>query len=59
MLVAFVAAIVIFNSSFPFALNIVLALVGALGLWELITALGIQPHYVGARRLGAGEVKIQ
>ena len=45
MLVAFVAAIVIFNSSFPFALNIVLALVGALGLWELITALGIQKRY--------------
>ncbi len=44
-LVAFVAAIVIFNSSFPYALNIVLALVSAFGVWELITALGIQQRH--------------
>lgn len=44
-LVAFVAAIVIFNSSFPYALNIVLSLVSAFGVWELITALGIQQRH--------------
>lgn len=44
-LVAFVAAIVIFNSSFPYALNIVLALVSAFGIWELISALGIQQRH--------------
>ncbi len=44
-LVAFVAAIVIFNSSFPYALNIVLSLVSAFGVWELISALGIQQRH--------------
>ena len=44
-LIAFVAAIVIFNNSFPYALNIVLALVSAFGVWELIAALGIQQRH--------------
>lgn len=44
-LIAFVAAIVIFNSSFPYALNIVLSLVSAFGVWELISALGIQQRH--------------
>lgn len=44
-LVAFVAAIVIFNSSFPYALNIVLSLVSSFGVWELISALGIQQRH--------------
>ena len=44
-LIAFVVAIVIFNSSFPYALNIVLSLVSAFGVWELISALGIQQRH--------------
>ena len=40
-LVLFVAAIVVFNHSFPLALNIVVALVSAAGVFELVKAMDL------------------
>ena len=41
VLVALLLAIVIFNHSFPLALNIVLALVSLFSITELISAIGM------------------
>ncbi len=40
-LVLFIAAIVVFNHSFPLALNIAIALVSVLGVYEIILAIGL------------------
>lgn len=45
VLVSLMAAIVIFNESFPLALNIVLALVSLLSITEIISALGMVKKY--------------
>lgn len=45
-LLSFIAAIIIFNKSFPLALNIVIALVSVLCMNEIITALGLGKKYV-------------
>ncbi|MGN0563612.1 MAG: phosphatidate cytidylyltransferase [Candidatus Heritagella sp.] len=42
VIVLFAAAIVLFNQSFPVALNIAIALISGCAIWELIAALGIQ-----------------
>lgn len=39
-LVFFLAAVVVFNRSFPLALNLAIALVSVLGVYEIISALG-------------------
>lgn len=45
-LVLFLAAIVIFNHSFPLALNIAIAFVSVLAIWEIVQALGFTKKYV-------------
>lgn len=45
-LVFFIAAIVVFNQSFRLALNIAIALVSVLGVYEIITALGFTRNYM-------------
>ncbi len=45
-LVTFLAAIVIFNHSFPLALNIAIALVSVLAVYEIVLALGISKKYM-------------
>ena len=42
VIVLFAAAIVLFNQSFPVALNIAIALISGCAIWELLAALGIQ-----------------
>lgn len=42
ILVVLVAAIVVFNNSLPFALNIAVALITVFAVYELISALGLQ-----------------
>ena len=44
-LVIFLAAIVLFNSSFPLALNMAIALVSVLADYEIISALGVAKNY--------------
>lgn len=41
VLVAFFAAIIVFNQSFPLALNIAVALISAASIFELTKALGL------------------
>ena len=41
ILVVFFAAVIVFNRSFPLALNIVVALISATAVLELIRALGL------------------
>ena len=43
ILVVFFAAVIVFNRSFPLALNIVVALISATAVLELIRALGLLP----------------
>ena len=45
VLVALMVAIVLFNESFPLALNIVLALVSLLSITEIISAIGMTKKY--------------
>ena len=45
-LVFFLAAIVIFNRSFPLALNIAIAVVSFLGVYEILSALGMLKNYI-------------
>ncbi len=42
----FLLAIVVFNSSFPLALNIAIAVVSFLGVYEILTALGFLKNYI-------------
>lgn len=42
VIILFAAAIVLFNESFPMGLNIAIALIAGVSIWELLTALGIQ-----------------
>ena len=46
VLVALMVAIVVFNSSFPMALNIAISLVSVLAVTEIITAIGMAKNYV-------------
>jgi CDP-diglyceride synthetase len=46
MIICFFSAIVLFNGSFPLALNIVIALISVLSIYEIISALGLSKHYV-------------
>lgn len=45
-ILAFIAAVIIFNESFPIALNIVIALISVLCVNEIITALGLSKKYI-------------
>ena len=45
-LVVFFAAIVVFNSNFPEALNIAIALISVLAVYEIISAIGLAKNYV-------------
>lgn len=45
-LLSFIAAVIVFNHSFPIALNIVIALVSVLCMHEIITALGLGKKYI-------------
>lgn len=45
-LVFFIAAVVVFNHSFRPALNIAIALVSVLGVYEIVVALGISRNYM-------------
>lgn len=45
-LVFFLAAVVVFNHSFRLALNIAIALVSFLGVYEIISALGFTKNYI-------------
>lgn len=45
-LLSFIAAVIVFNHSFPIALNIVIALVSVLCMYEIITALGLSKKYI-------------
>lgn len=45
-LVIFLAAIVVFNSTFPAALNIAIALISVLAVFEIISALGLSKNFV-------------
>ncbi len=45
-LTLFLAAIVLFNRSFPPALNMAIALVSGLGVWEIVSALGLSKNLV-------------
>ena len=42
----FLAAIVVFNSTFPAALNIAIALISVLAVFEIISALGLSKNFV-------------
>ena len=46
VLVLFIAAIVLFNHSFPLALNLALALISLLAVMEIISALGMAKNYI-------------
>ncbi len=45
-LVFFLAAVVVFNHSFRPALNIAIALVSVLGVYEIISALGFTKNFM-------------
>ncbi|MBW7573725.1 phosphatidate cytidylyltransferase [Caproiciproducens faecalis] len=45
-LVLFLAAIVVFNSTIPAALNIAIALISVLAVFEIISALGLSKNFV-------------
>lgn len=45
-LVFFLAAIVVFNASYPIALNLAIALISVLAVYEIITALGLAKNYI-------------
>ena len=45
-LTLFLAAIVVFNSSFPLALNLAIAVVSFLGVYEILSALGLLKNYI-------------
>ena len=45
-IVFFFAAIVLFNGSFPIALNIAIALISVLSVYEIISALGLSKNYI-------------
>lgn len=46
VLVFFLAAIVVFNSTFPFALNLAISLVSLLAVYEIISALGLSRNFI-------------
>lgn len=46
VIVVFVVAIVLFNSIFPLALNISIALISAMAVYEIIAALGLSKNYI-------------
>lgn len=46
IILSFIAAVIIFNKSFPIALNIVIALVSAVCVNEIVTALGLSKKYI-------------
>lgn len=45
-IIFFFAAIVLFNRSFPLALNIAIALISVLSVYEIIAALGLSKEYI-------------
>lgn len=45
-LVIFLAAIVVFNNNFPSALNIAIALISVLAVYEIISAIGLAKNFV-------------
>lgn len=45
-IIFFFAAIVLFNSSFPMALNLAIALISVLSVYEIISALGLSKNYI-------------
>lgn len=45
-IIIFFAAIVLFNGSFPVALNIAIALISVLSVYEIISALGLSKNYI-------------
>ncbi|HEX3038503.1 MAG TPA: CDP-archaeol synthase [Oscillospiraceae bacterium] len=45
-ILSFIAAVIVFNHSFPIALNIVIALVSVLCMYEIITALGLSKKLI-------------
>ncbi len=45
-IILFFVAVVIFNGSFPLALNIAIALISALSVYEIISALGLSKNYI-------------
>lgn len=45
LLVVFFLAIVLFNTSFPFALNIAIALISAVSVYEVIKAVGLERRW--------------
>jgi phosphatidate cytidylyltransferase len=46
MIIFFVSAIVVFNSTFPTALNIAIALISVLSVYEIISALGLSKNSI-------------
>ncbi len=46
IIIFFVAAIVIFNNTFPIALNIAIALISVLSVYEIISALGLSKNTI-------------
>lgn len=46
VLVFFLAAIVVFNRTFPFALNLAISLISVLAVFEIISALGLSRNFV-------------
>lgn len=45
MLLIFLAAVVVFNSTFPFALNIAVGIISALAIHELVKAMGLNRNW--------------
>lgn len=45
-IIFFFAAIVLFNNSFPMALNLAIALISVLSVYEIISALGLSKNYI-------------
>lgn len=46
VLIFFLAAIVLFNRTFPFALNLAISLVSVLAVYEVISALGLSRNFI-------------
>lgn len=46
VLVFFLAAIVVFNRTFPFALNLAISLVSVLAVYEVVSALGLSRNFI-------------
>ena len=46
VLLLFLVAVIVFNNSFSFALNLVVSLISAISVYELVKAVGLQHRYV-------------